>query len=86
MKATVTLRGEQKEYNGVKIFTLAAETSFIINDTPSKGEVELKASDIAGCLIFNEGQDVVLGSVAENEAYEIAMKSYIIVVTISNAE
>ena len=84
MKATVTVSGTQTEYEGKKIFTAKdGNNSFTINDTPTKDSVEITAEDIAACLNFNEGATVTLDTYDKNFAYETAMKTYIIVITIT---
>ncbi len=91
MKATITLEGTQSTYTDdevgeVKIFTVKeGANSFTLNDTATLNSVEITAKDIAACLNFNENKDVYLSTYDENFAYETAMKSYIIVVTITEA-
>ena len=91
MKATITLSGEQKTYTDetvgeVAVFAIKEGfNSFVINDTASLSAVEITAEEIAECLTFNGGKDVYLSTYDENVAYETAMKSYIIVVTITEA-
>lgn len=85
MKATVTISGDQTKYDGKSVFTLKAQNTFTLNSTPTKDSVEITATQIADCLTFNEGTDVVLDSYDKNLAFETAMKSYIIVITISEA-
>ncbi|MBR5500326.1 MAG: hypothetical protein IKV74_02230 [Clostridia bacterium] len=86
MKATVTLSGTQEEYAGKKIFEVKEDANtFTINATASLDSQEITAEQIAACLEFNEGAEVVLDTYDDNVAYETAMKTYIIVITISEA-
>ena len=87
MRATVTLQGDQAKYgegeNEKSIFTVkTGANSFDLNDgEATKGNVVINATDIANCLNFVEG--VVLDTYEDNVAFENAMKTYTIVVTIS---
>lgn len=89
MKATVTVGGTQAKYNDanlgeITVFAPAATNSFVLNNgNPTKDKVTITAEQIAGCLVFNDGEDVILNTYDENLAYETAMKTYIIVITIS---
>ena len=86
MKATVTVTGTQAEYEGKKIF--AAKTganSFVINNAATLNSVESTAAQIAECLVFNDGAEVVLDSYEDNYNYEVAMKTYVITITITQA-
>lgn len=86
MKATVTLSGAQDAYAGKKIFKVKEGANTItLNTTPSLDSQEIKAEQIAACLEFNEGAEVTLATYDANVAYETAMKTYIIVITISEA-
>lgn len=85
MKATVTITGTQTEYEGITIFAPAATNTFTVSATPTKDAVEITAQQIADCLVFNENTEVVLDTYDKNVAYENAMKSYVIVITITEA-
>lgn len=85
MKATVTITGAQTEYEGITIFAPAATNTFTVSATPTKDAVQITAQQIADCLVFNEGGEVVLDTYDKNVAYENAMKSYVIVITITEA-
>ena len=85
MKATVTITGAQTEYEGITIFAPAATNTFTVSATPTKDAVQITAQQIADCLVFNEGTEVVLDTYDKNVAYENAMKSYVIVITITEA-
>lgn len=86
MKATITIGGTQETYDGKKIFTAKeGANSFDINTTASLDSQQITAEQIAACLNFNEGADIVLDTYDDNLAYETAMKTYIIVITISEA-
>ena len=86
MKATVTLSGTQAAYDGKKIFEVKeGANTFTINTTASLDSQEITAAQIAECLEFNEGAEVILDTYDDNVAYETAMKTYIIVITISEA-
>ena len=86
MKATVTLSGAQDAYAGKKIFKVKEGANTItLNTTPSLESQEITAAQIAACLEFNEGAEVTLATYDANVAYETAMKTYIIVITISEA-
>ena len=82
MKATVTLQGEKQQYDSKNIFTVNANNSFELNNgNATKNNVVITAEQIANCLTFVDG--VVLDSYEDNVAFENAMKTYTIVVTIS---
>ena len=82
MKATVTLQGEKHQYDSKDIFTVKATNSFELNNgVATKDNVVITAEQIANCLTFVDG--VVLDSYEDNVAFENAMKTYTIVVTIS---
>ena len=82
MKATVTLQGEKQQYDSKDIFTVKATNSFELNNgDATKDNVVITAEQIANCLAFVDG--VVLDSYEDNVAFENAMKTYTIVVTIS---
>ena len=83
MMATVTITGTQTEYDGKKIFTTAADNTFVVNETATKDSIQITAQQIADCLVFNEGAEVILDTYQENVAYEEAMQSYIITIIIS---
>jgi hypothetical protein len=86
MKATITVGGTQDLYGGKKIFSAKeGSNSFVINSSPSLDSVEITAKQIADCLNFNEGATVVLDTYEDNVAYETAMKTYIIIITIAEA-
>lgn len=85
MKATVTITGAQNEYEGITIFAPATTNTFTVSATPTKDAVQITAQQIADCLVFNEGGVVVLDTYDKNVAYENAMKSYVIVITITEA-
>lgn len=89
MQATITLQGAQTKYTDdeageVSIFSVKeGQNSFVINETASLASQQITAEQIAACLTFNDGKTVKLTTYDENVAYEAAMKSYIIVVTIT---
>ena len=85
MKATISLGGEQKPYKEKQIFSIKEGNNTVILNGGGKtlDSVPISATDIANCLVFNEGETVKLESYEENLNYETAMKSYIIVITIS---
>ena len=89
MKATITLQGTQtkfvdNEVGEISIFSVKeGANTFVINDTATLNSVEITATQIANCLDFNENKAVKLSTYDENIAYENAMKTYIIVVTIT---
>ena len=84
MKATVTVTGTQAKYDNKAIFTAKdGNNSFIVSNTPTKDAVPITAEQIAACLVFNEGQEVVLDTYDENVAFENAMNTYNIVITIT---
>lgn len=83
MKATVTVTGTQAEYEGIKILTAAVSNSFTVSNTATKDAVEITAEQIANCLVFNENQEVVLNTYDKNVAFENAMNTYTIVITIT---
>lgn len=86
MKATVTISGDQTKYNEKSIFAVKeGQNTFTLNSTATKDSVEITAAQIANCLTFNEGAEVVLDSYDKNLSFETAMKTYIIVITISEA-
>ena len=91
MKATITVSGTQATYsdapNGAITIFEAKENanSFTINVTPTLDHVEITAVQVAECLNFNEGKDIYLDTYEDNVAYETAMKTYIIVITITEA-
>ena len=86
MKATITVSGTQDLYGGKKVFSAKeGANSFVINSSPSLNSVEITATQIAACLDFNEGATVVLDTYEDNVAYETAMKTYIIIITIAEA-
>lgn len=85
MKATVTITGAQNEYEGITIFAPATTNTFTVSATPTKDAVQITAQQIADCLVFNEGTEVTLDTYDKNVAYENAMKSYVIVITITEA-
>ena len=86
MKATITVTGAQELYDTKKIFSAKdGANSFTINATPTLNSVEITADQIAACLDFNEGATVYLDTYEDNVAYETAMKTYIIVITITEA-
>ena len=84
MKATITVLGTQQEYNGVKIFAAAASNEIMLGEA-TLDAVEIKATDIVNCLIFNGGETIVLDTYEDNLAYETAMKTYMIAITITEA-
>ena len=84
MMATVTVTGDKTLYNGVEIFKAKdGANTFVINDTASLEVQEITAAQIAACLEFNEGQDIYLLTYDQNVAYEKAMKTYVITITIT---
>lgn len=94
MRATVTIGGTKQTFScqhdgnnhqDITIFEAKGngENSFVINQTATKDPVEITAAQIANCLIFNEGHDIYLNTYDENFAYEQAMNSYIIIITIT---
>lgn len=86
MMATITIEGTQTEYAGQKIFAAkSGANSFVINETATLESVEITATQIADCLIFNGGQEVVLDTYEDNVAYDQAMKTYLITITITQA-
>lgn len=86
MKATITVSGTQDLYDGKKIFSAKEDAnSFVINSSPSLNSVEITAEQIAACLDFNESATVILDTYEDNFAYETAMKTYIIIITIAEA-
>ena len=86
MKATVTVTGTQETYDGKKIFAPKdGANSFVINNTATLDSVQITAQQIADCLVFNGGANVVLDSYEENYNYELAMKTYLITITITQA-
>lgn len=91
MKATITVSGTQATYsdatNGDITIFAAKEgaNSFAINTTPTLSSVQITAEQIADCLVFNEDKDIYLDTYEDNVAYETAMKTYIIVITITEA-
>lgn len=89
MKATITLQGTQTKFvddevGEISIFSVKeGANSFVINDTPTLSSVEILATQIANCLNFNDNKTIKLSTYDENIAYENAMKTYILVVTIT---
>lgn len=83
MKATISLQGDQVEYGGKKIFTVdTSNNTFVLNGgVATNGNVTIEAATIAQYLNFVEG--VVLDSYEDNIAFENAMKTYTVVITIS---
>jgi len=87
MRATITVTGTQDTYEGKKIFAAKdGANSFVINNTATKDPVEITAEQVAECLVFNGGLEVVLDTYEDNYNYEIAMKTYLITITITQAE
>ena len=96
MMATITVTGTKQVYtdpNTGKAITIfqekTGENSFVINDVATKGSVEITAEQIANCLDFNVGladnEVLKLDSYDENVNYEVAMKTYVITITITEA-
>ena len=94
MKATITVTGACTPYadathGNIVIFSAKGEgaNSFeITNEAATKNSVQITAEQIAGCLVFNEGKDVYLRSYDSNFAYETAMKTYVITITITEVK
>ena len=98
MRVTVTLQGNQTSYpvqvsdghggyvdDSVKILSVKpnGDNSFVLNDSPSIGEVTLEAEDIADCLIFCDNKAVYLPTYTDNVNFDNAMSEYKIVITIT---
>ena len=97
LQATITIAGLQNTYDNssevdsgdykeITVFsTKTGDNTIEINGgNPTKDtNITITAEDIANCLIFNEGTDVYLRTYANNIAYETALTTYTITVTIS---
>ncbi|MBR7177111.1 MAG: hypothetical protein IKD26_02740 [Clostridia bacterium] len=91
LKATITIKGTPTKYradNGTDVFILAPAitNSFELNGgnkCANNVEIEITAAQILACLTFCEGQTVTLDTHAEFEAFELALTTYTIAITIS---
>lgn len=73
------------ESDSVAVFSAKAENTFVLNNGNYVKDqaVEITAAQIANCLLFNEGRELILDTYAKNLAYESAMKTYVITITIT---
>lgn len=90
LQATVTVAGTKTPYNnGTKdlaIFAPKASNTFVLNGgekVKPNTSITILATDIANAINFCEGETVVLDTYEDNLAFEQAMGTYTITVTIS---
>lgn len=80
--ATVTVTGDAL-YDEKVLLTTAADNVIELGLVGGEKTATIEASDILGCLVFVEDEDVVLDTPAENALFAEALSKYVINISIT---